>query len=62
MSSFNEFYKFLIKNGCRVDRQGKGSCVMLIGPNGKKFPFHNHGAKEIKETTKKGILKQAGLK
>ncbi len=62
MSSFNEFYKFLIKNGCKVSRNGKGSCIMMIGVNGKQFPFHNHGAKEIKETTRREILKQAGLK
>lgn len=60
--SFNEFYKYLLKNGCQIARTGKGSCIMLIGINGKKFPFHNHGSKEIKETTRKEILKQAGLK
>lgn len=60
--SFNEFYKFLLKSGCKVVRMGKGSCIMLVGVNGKLFPFHNHGAKEIKEATRRGILKQAGLK
>ena len=60
--SFNEFYKFLLKSGCKVARDGKGSCIMMIGVNGKLFPFHHHGAKEIKETTRREILKQAGLK
>lgn len=62
MSSYNEFFKFLIESGCRVDRTGAGSCKMLIGPNGKRFPFHNHGAKEMSKDTQKKILKQAGLK
>ncbi len=61
MSSFNELFKFLLKNGCQIVRRGKGSCIMMVGPNGNTFPFHHHGAKEIKEATKKGILKQAGL-
>jgi hypothetical protein len=50
MSSFNEFYKFLIKNGCRVDRKGKGSCVMLIGPNGK-----NTAQRKLKKQPKRGF-------
>jgi len=62
MSSFNEFYKFLIKSGCKFHREGAGSRMILIGVNGKKFPFHNHGAKEMSKDTQKKILKQAGLK
>lgn len=62
MSSYNEFFKYLIRNGCRVERTGAGSCVMMTGPNGKKFPFHNHGGREMPKGTQKSILKQAGIK
>lgn len=62
MSSFNEFFKFLLKNGCKVCRTGAGSCRMMIGPNGRKFPFHNHGGKEMSKDTQQKIMKQAGLK
>ena len=62
MSSYNEFFKFLIKCGCKVDREGAGSCKMMIGINGKKFPFHNHGGKEMPKGTQHKILKQAGIK
>ena len=62
MSSYNEFYKFLIKSGCQFVRQGAGSCKMLKGINGKEFPFHDHGAKEMSKDTQQKILKQAGLK
>jgi len=62
MSSYNEFFKFLIANGCKVERTGAGNCKMMIGPNGKLFPFHNHGAKEMPKGTQQSIKKQAGIK
>lgn len=62
MSSYNEFLKFLIEKGCRVVRTGAGSCIMMIGPNGKHFPFHNHGAKEMPKGTQQSIKRQAGIK
>lgn len=63
MSSYNEFFKFLIKNGCKVDREGAGSCKMMTGPNGKKFPFHNHGGKlaEITDYAKRNRLSRSEL-
>jgi len=33
----------------------------MIGPNGKRFPFHNHGAKEMPKGTQRSIRKQAGI-
>lgn len=45
-----------------VTGTGAGSCIMMTGPNGKKFPFHNHGGKEMSKDTQKKILKQAGIK
>ena len=62
MSSFNEFYRYLLQQGYVVTRTDAGSCIMMTGPNGKKFPFHNHGGKEMSKDTQKKILKQAGIK
>ena len=39
MSSFNEFYRYLLQQGYVVTRTGAGSCIMMTGPNGKKISF-----------------------
>ncbi len=59
--SFNEFLKFLIKEkGCIVVRKTKDG-IQLEAPNGRRTVIHLHGNKEIKEGTRRGILKQLNL-
>lgn len=59
--SFNEFLKILLKDkGCTIIRKTTDG-VQIQAPNGKRTVIHMHGNKEIKEGTRKGILKQLGL-
>lgn len=59
---FNEFRRWLAARGCTFT-QGKGRHVWRVtAPNGKSTVFPDHGAKEMKEPTRLGIIKQLGLK
>ena len=60
--SFNEFLKFLLKEkGCQVIKRTNDG-ILIEAPNGQRTIMHSHGSKEIKEGTRRGILKQLGLK
>lgn len=60
--SFDEFLKILIKEkGCQVVKR-KSDGILIEAPNEKRTIMHVHKGKEIKEGTRRGILKQLGLK
>lgn len=58
--SYNEFRRWLMAQGVRFEKS-KGRHVFKLYYNGKQTVFSNHGAKEMKEPTRKGIIKQLGL-
>lgn len=55
---YNEFKRWLVKQGVEVVEGGKHTKLYY---NGKQSVLPRHGAKEIPEPTKKAILKQLGL-
>ncbi|PRD24683.1 UNVERIFIED_CONTAM: hicA [Trichonephila clavipes] len=57
---FSEFRRWLKANGVTFEA-GKGSHFKITAPNGKTTIFADHGAKEMPEPTRKGIIKQLGL-
>jgi len=60
MSGYTKELKdFLVENGCRFVRQGRGDHEILESPiSGKRFPVDN----DIKSRhTANAVLKQAGL-
>ena len=58
---YSEFKKWLKKQGCTFDTQGKGS-HMTVHYNGRKTTFPFHGSKEISEGLRKAIIKQLSMK
>ncbi|HKS12438.1 MAG TPA: type II toxin-antitoxin system HicA family toxin [Pseudomonas sp.] len=59
--SYNEFKRWLISQGVQFTKS-KGRHIWKITYNGNQTVFPDHGAKEMKEPTRKGIIKQLGLK
>ena len=59
----SQLLRLLKKHGWYVDRQGKGSHVIMRHSE-KDFPLvvPDHGSKEMKKGTEKSILKQAGIR
>jgi mRNA interferase HicA len=59
---YSEFKRWLAKYGCTFTAsRGKGGHITVIYENRKTvMPFH--GSKEIKEGTRRAILKQLGIK
>lgn len=61
--TYNEFRRWLVKQGVEFQKKGNGGSHFKIkAPNGNQTVFPNHGAKEISEGLRKGIIKQLGLK
>ncbi|MGQ1928156.1 type II toxin-antitoxin system HicA family toxin [Ornithobacterium rhinotracheale] len=58
---YKEFFKFIKKNGWRLQRQGKGSHE-IWEKNGEQISIPNHGSKEIPTGLEKSLKKQMGLK
>lgn len=59
--SYSEFRRWLIAQGVEL-KQGKGRHKYKLYLNGKQTSFSDHGAKEMKEPTRLGIIRQLGLK
>ncbi|MBC3503569.1 type II toxin-antitoxin system HicA family toxin [Pseudomonas sp. SWRI59] len=59
--SYNEFKRWLKARGVRFESLN-GTSHFKIYFEGKQTIFPDHGAKEMKEGTRKGIIKQLGLK
>lgn len=57
----SEFRRWLKAQGVTFE-PAKGSHWKVTAPNGKTTIFADHGSKEMKEPTRKGIIKQLGLK
>ncbi|MCP3750765.1 type II toxin-antitoxin system HicA family toxin [Pseudomonas sp. SBB6] len=57
---YSEFRRWLKARGV-IFEAGKGSHFKVTAPNGKQTVFADHGSKEMKEPTRKGIIKQLGL-
>ena len=63
MPKSREVLRMLIRNGWYVQRQGKGSHVILKHPDFREsISFPDHGSMEIASGTLNKILKKAGLK
>lgn len=58
---YSEFKRWLERQGAFVLRQAKGS-HMIIQLGDKTAILNYHGSKEIKEGTRRAILKELGLK
>lgn len=59
--TYNEFRKWLKKQGCTFTQQGKGSHG-TVEYRGKRTTLPNHGSKEIGEGLRKKIMKDLGLR
>lgn len=57
---YSEFRRWLVAQGVAFEK-AKGSHFKLYY-KGRQTIFADHGAKEMKEPTRKGIIKQLGLK
>jgi len=57
---YSEFKRWLARMGATFE-SAKGS-HLIVTLNGKSTQIPYHGSKEIKEPTRKGILKQLGIK
>ncbi|MDI3371671.1 type II toxin-antitoxin system HicA family toxin [Pseudomonas viridiflava] len=57
---YSEFRRWLKARGV-IFEAGKGTSHFKIYYNGKQTVFADHGSKEMKEPTRKGIIKQLGL-
>jgi predicted RNA binding protein YcfA (HicA-like mRNA interferase family) len=58
----SELLRKLTKAGIRVERQGKGSHIILIRQDGSQFSFPFHGSDEVGKGFEMKIKKWAGLK
>jgi len=58
--SYNEFKKWLKAQGVEFQR-GRGRHQWKISYNGKTTVLSDHTASEMKEGTRKAIIKQLGL-
>ena len=58
----SELLRKLTRSGIRVERQGKGSHLILTRKDGDTFSFPDHGSKEIARGLELKIKKWAGLK
>lgn len=58
----SELLRNLTKSGIQVQRQGKGSHIILVRQDGDKFSFPDGGSKEMAKGTEMKIKKWAGLK
>ena len=58
---YSEFRRWLKSKGVRFEA-GKGTSHFKVYYEDKQTVFADHGAKEMKEPTRKGIIKQLGLK
>lgn len=56
----SEFRRWLRAQGVTFEA-AKGSHFKITAPNGKTTIFADHGSKEMKEPTRKAIIKQLGL-
>lgn len=56
----SEFKRWLKAQGVIFEAR-KGSHFKVTAPNGKWTIFADHGSQEMKEPTRKGIIKQLGL-
>jgi len=59
--TYNEFKRWLQAQGVEFI-PGKGRHRWKLRYNGNLTVFSDHGAKDMKEPTRRGILKQLGLK
>ena len=57
----SELLRMLKKNGWSINRQGKGSHVLLSHEKRGEMSFPNHGSKEVPTGMEKKIKKLAGL-
>ena len=57
----SELLRKLTKSGIQVQRQGKGSQIILVRKDGDTFSFPDGGSKEMAKGTEMKIKKWAGL-
>ncbi len=60
--TYAELKKYLRKNGCVFDHDGKRHEIWRSTINGATFPVGRHDSQEVFSGTYNAILKQAGLK
>ena len=48
--------------GIKIERQGKGSHIILVRKDGDKFSFPDHGSDEMGKGLESKIKKWAGLR
>jgi mRNA interferase HicA len=58
----SDLLRELKKAGIEVERQGKGSHIILIRQDGSQFSFPFHGSDEMGKGLESKIKKWAGLK
>ena len=58
----SELLRLLKRAGIKIERQGKGSHIILIRQDGSQFSFPFHGADEMGKGLEIKIKKWAGLK
>ncbi|HCN84008.1 MAG TPA: toxin-antitoxin system, toxin component, HicA family protein [Sphingobacteriaceae bacterium] len=58
----SDLLKKLTRSGIKIERQGKGSHIILVRKDGDKFSYPNHGSNEMGKGLENKILKWAGLK
>ena len=54
--------RLLNRSGIKVERQGKGSHIILTREDGSQFSFPDHGSGEMGKGLEMKIRKWAGLK
>ena len=58
---YSELKKLLVKNGCKLEREGHGHEIWSSPKTGKRFSIGRHKSQEVASGTLKRILKDAGL-
>ena len=58
---YSELKKLLVKNGCKLEREGHEHEIWLSPITGKRFSVGRHKSQEVASGTLKRILKDAGL-
>jgi mRNA interferase HicA len=58
---YNEFKRWLIKQGAVIKTARGGGSHCKVSLNGKNTTFPDHGAKELPEPLRKKMMKDLGL-
>lgn len=58
----SDLLRKISRAGIKIERQGKGSHIILVRKDGDKFSFPDHGSDEMGKGLESKIKKWAGLR